>query len=101
MKAESLLWRLGALKHVEKITSVADRFRHPVLKLDDMKFSTLPGFTFHDIMLLPISDVLTFFNDLRLSEEIDEATSLLLKEIRSRLNFLSEVGLGYLTLDRQ
>ena len=101
LKAESLLWRLGALKHVEKITSVADRFRHPVLKLDDMKFSTLPGFTFHDIMLLPISDVLTFFNDLRLSEEIDEATSLLLEEIRSRLNFLSEVGLGYLTLDRQ
>ena len=38
LKAESLLWRLGALKHVENITSVVDRFRHPVLKLDDMKF---------------------------------------------------------------
>ena len=32
---------------------------------------------------------------------LDEATSLLLDEIRSRLEFLVRVGLGYLTLDRQ
>ena len=32
---------------------------------------------------------------------LDEATTLLLTEIRSRLQYLVEVGLGYLTLDRQ
>src|SRR5262249_57165184 len=32
---------------------------------------------------------------------LDEATDLLLGEIRARLGYLEEVGLGYLTLDRQ
>ena len=32
---------------------------------------------------------------------LDEATQLLLQEIRTRLSYLQEVGLGYLTLDRQ
>ena len=32
---------------------------------------------------------------------MDEATRLLIGEIRSRLRYLCEVGLGYLTLDRQ
>ena len=32
---------------------------------------------------------------------LDEATTLLLTEIRSRLGFLLDVGLGYLTLHRQ
>src|SRR3989441_12884178 len=36
-----------------------------------------------------------------LPNPLDEATELLLGEIRSRLGYLREVGLGYLTLDRQ
>jgi len=52
----------------------------------------------HDLMLLPISSVNAFFSKLSFS---DEATDLLLKEIRTRLRFLCDVGLGYLTLDRQ
>src|SRR5262249_7601427 len=32
---------------------------------------------------------------------LDEATDLLLTEIRTRLRYVCEVGLGYLTLDRQ
>jgi excinuclease ABC subunit A len=38
---------------------------------------------------------------LELPEPLDEATELLLAEIRSRLGYLCQVGLGYLTLDRQ
>ena len=38
---------------------------------------------------------------LHLPAPLDEATDLLLAEIRARLAYLSEVGLGYLTLDRQ
>ena len=32
---------------------------------------------------------------------LDEASDLVLREIRSRLGYLLDVGLGYLTLDRQ
>ncbi|MCG8428096.1 MAG: ATP-binding cassette domain-containing protein, partial [Chromatiales bacterium] len=42
-----------------------------------------------------------FINNLELPTPLDQATELLLGEIRSRLHYLCEVGLGYLTLDRQ
>jgi len=101
LKADSLLWRLGTLKDINKIMPAAHRFRHPILGVDDRKFSKLPGLTLHDVMLLPIGDVFAFFEGVHLPGVMDEATSLLLEEILSRLRFLSEVGLGYLTLDRQ
>jgi excinuclease ABC subunit A len=55
----------------------------------------------HELMLLPIDACRDFFATLQLPAPLDEATDLLLGEIRSRLRFLCEVGLGYLTLDRQ
>ncbi len=55
----------------------------------------------HEVMLLPIDQCLAFFEELRLPAPLDEAADLLLTEIRSRLRYLVEVGLGYLTLDRQ
>jgi excinuclease ABC subunit A len=55
----------------------------------------------HDVMLLPIDRVRTFFRTLTLPAPLDEAADLLLVEVRSRLDFLGRVGLGYLTLDRQ
>jgi excinuclease ABC subunit A len=56
------------------------------------------GRSIHDLVLQPISDTRTFFDSLDFD---DEATELLLKEIRTRLGYLCDVGLGYLTLDRQ
>ncbi len=61
----------------------------------------IAGRTIHDVVLLPISDCNGFFNDLKLPAPLDEATDLLLGEIRTRLRYLVDVGLGYLTLDRQ
>jgi excinuclease ABC subunit A len=61
----------------------------------------LNGHSIHSLMLLPISDTKTFFDELRLAAPLDQATDLLLTEIRTRLKFLCDVGLGYLTLDRQ
>jgi excinuclease ABC subunit A len=55
----------------------------------------------HDVMLLPIDRCFEFFNDLKLPAPLDEADDLLLAEIRTRLRYLVDVGLGYLTLDRQ
>ncbi len=55
----------------------------------------------HELMLKPLSSSRDFFERLALPAPLDEATDLLLTEIRSRLQFLNAVGLGYLTLDRQ
>ena len=52
-------------------------------------------------MLLPIERCRALFDALALPAPLDEATDLLLREVRARLRFLCEVGLGYLTLDRQ
>ena len=56
------------------------------------------GKSIHDLVLLPASETRKFFDSLDFD---DEATELLLKEIRTRLGYLCDVGLGYLTLDRQ
>jgi excinuclease ABC subunit A len=61
----------------------------------------LDGLSIHDVMLLPIERVHTFFETLNFSGMLDAATDLLLTEVRARLKFLCDVGLGYLTLDRQ
>jgi excinuclease ABC subunit A len=52
-------------------------------------------------MLLPVERASEFFNKLALPQPLDEATDLLLGEIRGRFSYLVNVGLGYLTLDRQ
>lgn len=59
------------------------------------------GLTIHDVMLLPIEKALAFFESLKLPAPYDEAAEMVLKEIRTRLKYLTDVGLGYLTLDRQ
>ncbi len=61
----------------------------------------LDGRTIRELMLMPVSEVRRFFEALTLPAPLDEATDLLLGEIRTRLAYLGEVGLGYLTLDRQ
>ena len=64
----------------------------------DATLWTLDGKSIHDLMLLPISEVRKFLEAKRME---DEPTRLVLDEIRTRLRFLCDVGLGYLTLDRQ
>ena len=58
----------------------------------------LDGRSIHELMLLPVSRVNGFFQSLNID---DEAADLVLREIRTRLGYLCEVGLGYLTLERQ
>ena len=61
----------------------------------------LGGKTVHEVAQLPIGACLAFFRDLALPAPLDEAAALLLGEIRARLAYLCDVGLDYLTLDRQ
>jgi len=72
LKPDALLWRVGS-----------------------------PGINIRELMLLPIDDSRCFFATLALPAPLDEATDLLLREIRARLKYLTDVGLGYLNLDRQ
>jgi len=48
----------------------------------------------------PICDVVAFFEDLRLTPREREIAGKILKEIRDRLRFLENVGIGYLNLAR-
>jgi len=49
---------------------------------------------------LPVADAKTFFSQIKFSEKNSAIAKDILKEINSRLGFLSNVGLGYLTLSR-
>ena len=49
---------------------------------------------------LPINELLDFFKNLKLSDHDQKIAKRLLKEINNRLQFLSDVGLNYLTLNR-
>lgn len=60
----------------------------------------LGGKSIADLVVLPVSDLIVFFNQLQLSESETLISERLLVEIRNRLNFLIDVGLGYLTLNR-
>ena len=59
------------------------------------------GLNLHALQSLPIDRVQDFFATLRLTAGQDAAAESLLTAIRARLGYLVEVGLGYLTLDRQ
>ena len=77
LKPEALLWRLGPAAGTDRAPTI------------------------HELMLMPVERVRDFFAALTLPAPLDEATDLLVGEIRTRLDFLVRVGLGYLTLDRQ
>ncbi|MFA5214096.1 MAG: excinuclease ABC subunit UvrA, partial [Methanoregula sp.] len=53
-----------------------------------------------DVTDLPVSGCIQFFAGLTLTEKETEIARQIIKEIRSRLEFLEKVGLGYLTLSR-
>ena len=72
LKAESLMWRLG------------------------------PGrLNIRDLMLMPIHRCSEFFAALKAPAVLDEGAELVVNAMRTRLGYLLDVGLGYLTLDRQ
>ena len=54
----------------------------------------------YEVTLMSIKELITFFDNLKLSEEKMQIADLILKEIKSRLSFLKNVGLEYLTLAR-
>ena len=66
----------------------------------DAGYVKIGGKSISDLVVIPISGVLSFFNEIKLNEYDLQVASRLMIEIRNRLQFLSDVGLGYLTLNR-
>ncbi len=60
----------------------------------------IDGLNIAQIYALSIDKAKEFFDKIKVSPH-DKASQLILNEIKSRLSYLQEVGLGYLTLDRQ
>src|SRR5712672_379108 len=101
LKPEALLWRVGTKEDADRVIDPARRFKPQGAEFSDDVLRVLPGLTVHDLVLLPAERARVFFEHLHLPAPLDEATDLLLTEIRARLRYVCEVGLGYLTLDRQ
>ena len=58
------------------------------------------GITISEMVRMPVKDLAEWFRSLRLDETDAKIAERLLTEINSRLDYLCEVGVGYLTLDR-
>ena len=55
----------------------------------------------YEVTCMSIKEMLSSYKTMKLTEEQAKIADLILKEINSRLNFLKDVGLDYLTLSRQ
>jgi excinuclease ABC subunit A len=103
LKTDSLLWRIGTKAHADAVLPPAKRFMPQGVQWTRAQLEAMPGLCLHDLMLLPIDKLHQFFN----ATQVDvagadaQALHLLMDEIRTRLKYLSDVGIGYLTLDRQ
>ncbi len=70
------------------------------LKRESLSYK-IDGHTIHDLVQMDISELRQAINGLSLTERQQIIGSQILKEVRDRLDFLLNVGLNYLTLDRE
>ncbi len=66
----------------------------------DALYVKVGGLTIAQMVEMPVSRLIEFFDNLELDGNDSKIAERLLSEIKSRLRFLMDVGLGYLTLDR-
>ena len=66
----------------------------------DAQYVKVADTSITDLVLMPIEDMGEFFNKLSLSDYDKKISDRILSEIKSRLDYIDYVGLGYLTLNR-
>ncbi len=101
LKDEALDWRLGTRALADAALAPGLRFRHARVTTAPEVWESLPGLHIHDLLGLSIERLRDLFAGLSLPVALDLALDQVLAGIRTRLQYLCEVGLGYLTLDRQ
>lgn len=67
----------------------------------DATYVKICGKSIVDLVLMPVKDLIVFFDTIKLSKSEEKITQRVIKEIRQRLQYLEDVGLSYLTLNRQ
>ena len=107
LKLESLQWRLGSKEDADAVLAPSKRFLPVGVQWTREQLEALPGLSLHDLMMLPIDQLRRFFARVEPEAEAHagggdlQAMKLLFEEINTRLKYLVDVGIGYLTLDRQ
>jgi excinuclease ABC subunit A len=109
LKLEALLWRIGSKEAADAALPPAQRFMPVGVDWSRAQLEALPGLSLHDLMQLPINRLRDFFNGLAPAalqgvgtpDAEFRALKSLFEEIHTRLRYLGDVGIGYLTLDRQ
>ena len=66
----------------------------------DVQYVKIQDKSISDLVLMPISELLVFFEGLQLTDNERSIARRLLIEVNNRLKYLDKVGLGYLTLNR-
>ena len=108
LKTDSLLWRIGSAQDADASLPKDKRFLPKGVKWTRKQLEALPGLSLHDLMIMPIDKLRAFFDRMSATAIQEnsqdgeaQALKLLLEEITNRLKYLCDVGIGYLTLDRQ
>jgi excinuclease ABC subunit A len=107
LKTDSLLWRIGGKDDADAVLEPQRRFMPVGTSWTREQLEALPGLCLHDLMLMPIDRLRRFFDRVEPTAEAQagqndlQALKLLFEEITTRLKYLVDVGIGYLTLDRQ
>lgn len=66
----------------------------------DASYVKINGRSIVDLVLMPVSETAVFFKDLKLTDYQMKVGRRILTEIQKRLDYMEQVGLGYLTLNR-
>lgn len=88
-------WIEGYMTELECPTCHGSRLKPSVLNV------LINNKNIYEVTCLSIGDLRTFITNLKLTKEQKEISEIVVKEIDSRLNFLINVGLSYLTLSRE
>lgn len=109
LKTDALLWRLGSRAAADAVLPAAQRFMPVGVDWHREQLEALPGLCLHDLMRLPIDRLRQFFDGLApavlpaggQADAEFKALKSLFEEIHTRVKYLCDVGISYLTLDRQ
>ena len=111
LKTDSLLWRIGSKAAADAVLAPEKRFFPSGVSWSRPQLEALPGLCLHDLMILPLDKLRIFFKSIQSVGVLDndslqingepQALKLLFEEISTRLKYLCDVGIGYLSLDRQ